>query len=123
MIPYYIVIRYCKNNTNGGIYIRVIVWYSMGMKRKVGLELYGPCGELGAGIETNETVATVDDNGRVTFHRIESIQRFNEGRCVLTTTDGERHTALDCYLVYTAPSVSKLKDKVRKMFGKYGTEW
>lgn len=87
----------------------------MVMKRKMGLELYGPCSVTGAEPTRWSTIATINEFNRVTFHTAQIISREAAGAFVVTTTDGVTFLSSDCYLLYTAPSVSKLKNVVRRV--------
>ena len=44
------------------------------MKNKLNLELIGPCRDTGAIIDMDDTVATIDDMGRVSFHRVTGVE-------------------------------------------------
>ena len=75
------------------------------MKKKLGIELYGPCTEESELIpQINDTVATIEENGQVRFHSITGANMLPEG-LVLYGAGGERLFREQCYLLYAPDSI------------------
>lgn len=87
----------------------------MVMKRKLGLELYGPCSNTGAEPDAHDTIVTINENGRVSFHKLEVLNREGQGMFVIHTTDGEVLLSSDCYLLYTTDATSDVKRDIRRL--------
>jgi len=85
------------------------------MKRKLGLELYGPCSLTGAEPRPHDTIATINEFERITFHTMESLVKEGANMFVVTTTDGNKYLSSECYLLYTAEPISTLKSRVKKL--------
>ena len=87
----------------------------MVMKRKLGLELYGPCSNTGAVPKIDDMVAKIHDDDRISFHQIQELDRVTHTLFVIRTQDNVVLKSDQCYLLYGAPSVSKLKNAVRRL--------
>ena len=85
------------------------------MKRKIGLELIGPCSETGAMPEPTETVATINENGRVSLHKVDGMIKEVDGVFVVTMSDGWKYLSSECYLLYTTDAVSDVKRDIRRL--------
>ena len=72
------------------------------MKINVGLELVGPCSETGARPDPWETVATINDNGRVAFHQAVGFHNETKGMFTISTRSGQKYLSSDIYLLYVA---------------------
>ena len=69
---------------------------------QLGLELYGPCSETGAIPDVHDTVAVLDQNGRVSFHRVLEIERQPDTNYFsVLFKNGNRYHSSQCYLLYS----------------------
>ena len=83
------------------------------MKVKLGLELIGPCSDTGAEPEPHDTIATINDNGRVSFHKMNVLVREGRSNFVVYTDDEAKLHSSNCYLVYIADAISVVDEKVK----------
>lgn len=72
------------------------------MKKILGLELVGPCSETGARPDPWETVATINDFGRVAFHQAVGFHDEVRGIFTITTRSGKKYLSSEIYLLYVA---------------------
>lgn len=73
------------------------------MYRRLEIELYGPCSlEDNLKPEMNDTVAIIENDGRVRFVNITGANIDHTGTPVLYGHGGERLLYSDCYLIYTS---------------------
>lgn len=72
------------------------------MKKQVlNVELCGPCSVTGAVPNLGDTVATIDNNGRVGFHRVMGIEKGNDREFAVIFKNNDRCLAANCFLLYT----------------------
>ena len=93
----------------------LLVWYSMVMKRKIGMELYGPCSETGAMPLMHDMIGTIDVDGRIAFHHIQEVELSKGSQWYVRTKEDIVLPSSDVYLLYTSNSISNIKDTVRKL--------
>jgi hypothetical protein len=70
------------------------------MERRLDVELIGPCSITGAVVNVDDTIATIEDSGRVGFHRVRGVEIEAPGIFAITVRGGARYTSSDCWLVY-----------------------
>ena len=87
----------------------------MVMKRKLGIELYGPCSDTGAIPTMNDMIATVDYDGRIAFHSILEIEKGTDSQWYMRTKEDIVLPSTEVYLLYTSNSISNIKETVRKL--------
>lgn len=87
----------------------------MVMKRKIGMELYGPCSETGAMPLMHDMIATVDVDGRIVFHHIQEVELARGSQWYVRTKEDLVLPSNEVYLLYTSNSISNLKETVRKV--------
>ena len=86
------------------------------MKRKIGLELIGPCSDTGVTPDPHDTIVLVDEaTGRVSFTELEECQIEGPGVFQGRTLEGTIVSSSDCYLLYTTDAVSDVKRDVRRV--------
>lgn len=85
------------------------------MKMKLGLELIGPCSDTGVTPDPYDTIAVINENGRVSFHHFDECQIEGPGVFQGRIETGSMVPSTHCYLVYTVDAVSDVKSDIRRL--------
>jgi hypothetical protein len=70
------------------------------MEKRLDVELIGPCNDTGAIVGVGDTIATIDDYGRVGFHRVRGAEYEGSSIYTIIVKGGVRYLSSDCWLIY-----------------------